>query len=274
MTEFKNFQLGSDAEVFLMDNDGTPVPVCGLIGGTKESPLVPYEGYGLQEDNVMAEFNIPPASTKEEWCENIATGLQITQEFCNPYQLNICPSVEFPEEILMQNIQAMTFGCSPFFDVWEKKNTTFKAKDVGNLRFAGGHIHISWENPTDMEQRIRVGRMCDLFLLIPSLSEDEDQIRRDYYGRPGFIRPKVYGIEYRSLSNYWLTNPGIIWDRVKGMFLALENGDDFTEQELKSALEHESSRNELLAYIQAHVDQAQTMEFSVSHGREIVVFEG
>jgi hypothetical protein len=55
----KLLMVGSDMEVFLRDNlSGVPVPVCGLIGGTKEKPkeVLGGNGFAVQEDNVMLEF--------------------------------------------------------------------------------------------------------------------------------------------------------------------------------------------------------------------------
>ncbi|MDP6584704.1 MAG: hypothetical protein QF535_08590, partial [Anaerolineales bacterium] len=69
--------IGADPEVFLADTrTGGVFPVCGLIAGTKEKPLAlpdrkKYQGsqtgYFMQEDNVMAEFNIPPVTNAEEF---------------------------------------------------------------------------------------------------------------------------------------------------------------------------------------------------------------
>ena len=58
--------IGADPEILLRDSDYLYRSVEGLIGGTKNAP-VPIEGlpsgFGAQEDNVMLEFNIPPATT-------------------------------------------------------------------------------------------------------------------------------------------------------------------------------------------------------------------
>jgi hypothetical protein len=36
---YELLQVGTDAELFLTNSKNEPVPVCGLVGGTKEEPL-------------------------------------------------------------------------------------------------------------------------------------------------------------------------------------------------------------------------------------------
>ena len=46
----------------------------------------------------------------------------------------------------------------------------------------------------------------DLFLGCPSIILDKDNKRRELYGKAGAYRNKPYGVEYRTLSNFWLTS--------------------------------------------------------------------
>lgn len=49
-------------------------------------------------------------------------------------------------------------------------------------------------------------KQLDYYLGVPSLLWDNDPRRRLLYGKAGAFRPKPYGLEYRTLSNRWLTN--------------------------------------------------------------------
>jgi hypothetical protein len=54
-----------------------------------------------------------------------------------------------------------------------------------------------------------------MFLGLWSVINDPDTRRRQLYGKAGAIRFKPYGIEYRTLSNFWLADPKLIekvWD--------------------------------------------------------------
>ena len=70
-----NVMLGSDPELFIINTKTNKVvSSIGIIPGEKgnayRSSDMP-EGYGLQIDNILAEFNIPPAKDKESFVASI-----------------------------------------------------------------------------------------------------------------------------------------------------------------------------------------------------------
>jgi hypothetical protein len=55
--------------------------------------------------------------------------------------------------------------------------------------------------------------LMDLFLGVPSIFMDTDKTaprRRTLYGQAGRFRVKPYGMEYRSLSSFWLASPILV----------------------------------------------------------------
>jgi hypothetical protein len=117
------------------------------------------------------------------------------------------PSMFFPPESL-QSRQAQVFGCEPDFNAWEmcENNVDRSDPEIANLRTAGGHIHVSFlENGAtpSLEAGIRLVKVLDVTLGLPSILRDPDSTRRLLYGKAGAFRPKPYGIEYRTLSNFW-----------------------------------------------------------------------
>lgn len=203
-----NITLGSDPEFFL-SKDGKMVSAEGLIGGSKHSPIILPLG-AMQEDNVMVEFNIPPALSKDHFTQSIKEVLSfLKNEVLPDYEHLYVPSAEFDEDTLSTE-QAKMFGCEPDFNVWTKAmNKSPKPEDLGVLRVAGGHVHIGVGELSD-EQLITLGRKLDLFLGVPSLLLDTDDRRRQFYGKAGAVRPKEYGLEYRTLSNFWLNSEKLI----------------------------------------------------------------
>ena len=64
--QISRITIGADPECFIVvrdkHNGDTPYPIVGMLGGTKDNPLVIADGYAVVEDNVMAEFNIPASN--------------------------------------------------------------------------------------------------------------------------------------------------------------------------------------------------------------------
>jgi hypothetical protein len=74
-----------------------------------------------------------------------------------------------------------------------------------------GHVSIGWDNPTESSQEDMVKAM-DATLGLKSLFLDSDTERKKLYGKAGCFRFRDYGIEYRTLSNFWIkTNESLAW---------------------------------------------------------------
>ncbi len=202
---FKNVKFGADPEMFIKNSDGTFIASCGKIGGTKEEPM-PLGVGAVQEDNVSVEFNIPPSITKVEFVNNLSAVIsEIEEKFIHPMgcELSIVPSAIFSQEELAHPA-AQVFGCDPDFNVYTKESNP-RPEGIQGLRTAGGHIHVGWDNPTD-NQRFLLVKAMDITLGLPSLFIDDDVQRRTMYGKAGAHRIKDYGVEYRTLSNFWIRN--------------------------------------------------------------------
>lgn len=203
-------KIGADVEMFLRTPQGNPISAVGLIGGTKANPRpIDNLGSALQEDNVMLEFNIIPAENEEQFCNNINKVLShiVSELSFKNLLMDITPSRVFSKRQL-DNEQACTMGCDPDFNAWELEQNKLLSPDIlGNLRTAGGHVHISFtvnSLPPKPLHLFNFVRMLDLYLGVPSILIDRDDRRRLFYGKPGAFRPKPYGLEYRTLSNFWI----------------------------------------------------------------------
>lgn len=195
--------VGTDAEVFLKDKNGKYIASCGKFGGTKEKPLpiLTGDGYAIQEDNVALEFNIPPANNSYAFYAHIAAALDECTQRATEKGLIIAmdAAANFTTDQLRSR-QARTFGCDPDYNVWRLAENPRPHCDDPTLRTAAAHVHIGGFT----QDNIGLGRACDLFLGVPSIALDPDTKRRQLYGKAGAIRIKPYGIEYRTLSNFWL----------------------------------------------------------------------
>lgn len=210
--------LGSDPELFLRDTrTGSVHSAVGLIGGTKSKPIPMdglAEGFAMQEDNVMVEFNIPPATSGQRFARRIAEGLthinHVVRTTGLPLELDIGACARMFQHGQLNNRQAQMFGCSPDFNAhqqgqaWPVIKAESLLNDEGGWRFAGGHVHMGYDSEIP---DFVVAAFADVFLALPSVSLDQQGERRALYGQAGRYRPTEWGIEYRTLSNFW------IWDQ-------------------------------------------------------------
>jgi len=202
--------LGCDPEWFLQTESGKVVSAIGKIGGTKQEPRVLFTEkirgkevpFCVQEDNVLLEYNIPPATCKSEWLDfNLLIQSKINEELKKQgLKPLIVPSYIMPKEE-MDNPFAWVFGCDPDYNAWTRKPNPNPTSQNKFLRSAGGHIHIGFKG--NKEDKIRFVKLLDLFLDAPLMLMDKDRRRQELYGKPGAFRFKPYGIEYRTPSNFW-----------------------------------------------------------------------
>lgn len=208
--KINNVTIGSDPEMFLWSEEKQKfVPVCGLIGGTKDQPLpISDTGHFIQEDNVAVEFCIPPCKTEDEFVDNLLFGKEYVQKRIESMGLSLkcVASANFDINDL-QSEQAKHFGCDPDFNVYLlDQNVIDKSKIDPTLRSCGMHIHVGYDNHNP-ETSFELVKAFDLIAVLPSILIDDDTQRRSLYGKAGCFRIKEkYGIELRSLSGYFMNS--------------------------------------------------------------------
>lgn len=196
--------IGADPELFCVDRNGDIVMGIGKIGGTKDMPK-PVTLGAVQEDNVLAEFNIDPAKNPDQFVKHINTVTAELDKILAESGLvsKVQTSHNFEKDVLMSGgLQALEFGCDPDMDCWTQ-NVNESPNPYTTLRTAGGHVHVGYDNPTE-GRSYEVACILEYLLGIPSVLLDDDTDRRSMYGQSGSCRIKPYGVEYRVLSNFWL----------------------------------------------------------------------
>ena len=203
--------IGADPELFLSNAAGKFISSIGKFGGTKAAPqpLSIAKGCAVQEDNVALEFNIPPAKTEDDFVGSITAALDELRQlaFMQDLSLAIKASAVFDADQL-DNPVAKMFGCTPDYNAWTGKRNPQPKGTRTQLRSCGGHIHFGY--PADSVAIRDLVRACDLFIGAPLTQLDGDNQRRSLYGRAGAYRPCTYGMEYRTPSNYWLTDESLV----------------------------------------------------------------
>jgi hypothetical protein len=210
-----NIMVGADPELFLRKGRRL-VSAISLINGTKRAPLKTSHG-AIQWDNILAEYNINPANTAEQFAANNLSVLEDLQKHIGDiYTLDLGAAYWAPASLLLDP-RTLVAGCTPDFNAWENgaQNDPPNYRET-RLRSAGGHIHISVHNiGSDYLARLNLVRLCDVFIGLPGvlLGDKTDNLRRSVYGKAGAFRPKYIaddpydGVEYRASSNWWLRKP-------------------------------------------------------------------
>lgn len=202
--------VGADPELFVL-RDKKFFSAHNLIPGTKEEPF-PVEGGAVQVDGMALEFNINPATSPDEFERNISTVMGQLKSMVPDYDFLDSPSVHFKkEDVSGLPFRALRLGCEPDFDAYTLE-ANCKPDVKVMMRTAGGHVHAGGEGlsssnpfgPEHLQKCAELSKIMDEELGIYSLLWDEDDQRRSMYGKAGAFRPKMYGFEYRSLSNKWI----------------------------------------------------------------------
>lgn len=202
--------IGCDPEVFLR-KDGVFQSAFGLIAGDKKNPQAVPHG-AVQVDGMALEFNISPAATEEEFVFNVQDVFNTMCKMVPGYEVVAVPVADFtPEYLKTQPKEALELGCEPDYNAWT--NAVNPRPDGDRpMRTASGHVHVGWTNGEKIDDVNHIERCnmlvkeLDFHLGLTSLFYDTDTRRRAMYGKAGACRYKSYGVEYRTLSNAWLTN--------------------------------------------------------------------
>jgi hypothetical protein len=165
-------------------------------------------------------------------------------------------AVSFPDSEFYDPA-AFEFGCEPDYNAWTKdKNPRPSATDK-NLRSCGGHIHIGFKGLDPHE----VIKAMDLYAGVPSVLMDKGDLRKQLYGKAGAFRTTKYGVEYRTLSNYWVFSPRLCEWAYDATARALDSCDMMSN--------FDGEREAILAAIDGNNKDVAAM-LCAKHGIEVV----
>jgi hypothetical protein len=214
------FSFGSDPELMLMTEQGELRSAIKIVHGNVHN-RIEAEGHAFYHDNVNVEMAIRPGVGKTEVVENFRQAFKLCADMVAPFRLVARASADFPESEL-DDPESKVIGCNAEFCAYvlqelEKPVAEF---ETSTFRTAGGHIHLGadegalYHDPMSVKlDFLFVVRCLDLFVGIPALWMDHDPTsarRREIYGLAGSHRYKPYGVEYRSISNFWLASPKLV----------------------------------------------------------------
>lgn len=229
--------FGSDPELMLVDPEGNYVSAIGIVPGTKKDKVRMGDHFAFY-DNVLVEVNIKPSFSKNEAVKNFKDCFKRLAKLVGKFRLVPQASQIYPASAC-QHVDALEFGCDPEFCLYVlnhkgklDKLPTPKCRPGNYFRSAGGHVHVG----SDLALNYGPGkpfqtlRMLDMVLggISVLINHDPTSLdRRKLYGGAGNHRWCSYGVEYRTLSNFWITSPflvGLIYDLTEFTMKLVDRG--------------------------------------------------
>lgn len=201
--------LGADPELFLTKNR-RKVPVFGLFGGSKQEPIQMQglrAGFFFQEDGAALEFNIPPAPSPKDFAVSIRDAVAFLMIHAGAKGVGISRAKHMTlSQSELVTPAAQEIGCLADMCAYEgpdnRIRVPFQAADLGNTRFAGGHLHCQFDHRKIPKHAFV--KLADTCINLLGVLADPQGERRKFYGLAGIYRDKPYGVELRTPSNFWV----------------------------------------------------------------------
>lgn len=194
--------FGADPELFIENTEGD------IVGSEKVIADKPStKRYGIIRDGVQVELNAAPSGCRGLFGNGIVGLFRSLDDNLKKagYKASFKSVVEVSQAELDSLSEASRkLGCAPSNNYYNAR-AKIEVPDGFRTRSAGGHIHLgldaSYVRPKELVPVVDtlVGNTCVLVDRDPAAAE-----RRKVYGRAGEFRTPRHGLEYRTLSNFWL----------------------------------------------------------------------
>jgi len=218
ITQIVSPHFGCDPEIFLLKGGQVigaekVIPEEGLDTLTRDpntlACTVPKKG-GIVLDGVQVELNPAPATCRALLANEISAAFKTLKAHLakmDGISASFTQIVEVdPKELDSLSDKAKALGCAPSNNIYDSSRSIGVNPATYTKRSAGGHIHLGLPDEIKGHRErlvplldIFVGNTCVLMDRHPGNAE-----RRQVYGRAGEHRLPTPGLEYRTLSNFWL----------------------------------------------------------------------
>jgi hypothetical protein len=245
--------MGTDPELFLMDRESgeivgseLAIPEAGLWSKATrtekrngEYVLVEHPVHpAIVRDGVQAELQPMDKgfSCRESLAEYIRNGLLNLERHLaeTPYAISWAEVVTVePHRLLELSEKSRILGCMPSFNIYGPSEIGVPGDHP--VRSAGGHLHLGMSPGILHKQPAPLVWLLDAIVGNTMVLLDRDPRaaeRREVYGRAGEFRLPPHGLEYRTLSNFWLRAyplHSLVWAAVRFATTcwAFDRGKDF-----------------------------------------------
>lgn len=224
---------GADIELFVQTREGVIMPADTVL--THLSTKIAHEEVPLismQIDGACLEYHLPICYGIEALTHYTRASIYHVHNYIKSYGCTVMavPSANIREDLLERSRYGHEFGCKPDYNAYAPHHSRrLKACDYGNVRTAGGHLHIGVPDDCKL-QPYNLVKVLDA-LITPGATSPRTSLFP-----AGTFRPTAYGIEYRVLDNSWcngyssefnslintLHTLEVKWDKLQDLDEALE----------------------------------------------------
>ena len=198
--------LGTDPEIFAVRGREL-LPAFNFLPHRDASPTLYWDGFAL-------EGNVPPrdsiAGLGRELYDLICRFDEASRAVGGRLTLQNAFKVP-PKQMAGASDEQVALGCKPSYNAYGLRGKLGESSRELKWRFAGGHIHIGNNEVLTSELvELEAIKAMDATVGVASVvlaSGIDSPKRREYYGLPGEFRRPAHGLEYRTLSNFWLSSP-------------------------------------------------------------------
>ena len=225
-------EVGFDIELVVIDAKTKKLVLPYEEGGInlKKHTIPTIYGSGwIHTDGVMLEINPHPFACRMEsgWsikeCLKGAEAL-IEKNYGRPVKLLALPNTTLDKEIWKKaKLETLLLGCQPTYSAYEIGDTPCKVAVDSHYPYRGGagHIHFSlnyarvpWTMFTLSHETAKIlckllDRTLGIIGVLLSPYPKLEALRRVTYGQAGNYRLQPHGLEYRTLSNFYMIHPTI-----------------------------------------------------------------
>ena len=227
MLQMPIVKLGTDPEAFLRKGPE-------IIGSERVVPAEGLKGRGgvsIVRDGVQLELTVRAATFRDLVARDIGTAFERLKEEIADFEgveVDFDPVVAISKEELDSLSEcSRIFGCQPSYNYYGLEKPDIDGSKY-YFRSAGGHIHLGLSIPIfdngkytvvgklengmedrryEIDKRKRLVPILDALVGNTSVMIDRHPLvveRRKLYGMAGEYRLPYHGLEYRTLSNFWL----------------------------------------------------------------------
>jgi len=201
-------KFGADPEAFFENEKGL------IVGSELVIPkILKGDTASVVRDGVQLEIHLSPSHCREQFAANLEESFYLLANHLEEknkerVKLSFKAVVRVTEgQINRLSPKSRLLGCAPSVNIYDDTAKVGVNPETYRVRSAGGHVHLGLSSRHLKDEFRRIIRMCDILLGNQCVLLDREplmKLRRRVYGRAGECRVQPYGVEYRTLSNFWL----------------------------------------------------------------------